>query len=59
MKFKILDLFCGAGGFSAGLHLADGFETAVGLDFAQSAVKTFAHNFPSATSSAETFSTKK
>ncbi len=49
MKFKILDLFCGAGGFSAGLHLADGFETAVGLDFDQSAVKTFAHNFPSAT----------
>ena len=31
MKFKILDLFCGAGGFSAGLDMVDNFTTEVGL----------------------------
>ena len=33
MKFKVLDLFCGAGGFSCGLDSLDEFETVIGVDF--------------------------
>ena len=32
MKFKILDLFCGAGGLSYGMHKNPHFETVVALD---------------------------
>lgn len=32
MKFKILDLFCGAGGLSYGMHKNPHFETIVALD---------------------------
>ena len=46
MKFKILDLFCGAGGFSCGLDSHDEFETVIGVDFNKSALETFKHNFP-------------
>lgn len=49
MNFKILDLFCGAGGFSAGLDMLDNFSTEVGLDFDKNAIETFSHNFPNAT----------
>lgn len=49
MKFKILDLFCGAGGFSAGLELIDNFSTVVGIDFDKYAIETFSKNFPNAT----------
>lgn len=49
MEFRILDLFCGAGGFSAGLESVDGFSTAVGLDFDKYAIETFKKNFPDAT----------
>ena len=48
MKFKVLDLFCGAGGFSAGLDKLDNFETKVGLDFDKYAIETFRNNFKDA-----------
>lgn len=44
MKFKVLDLFCGAGGFSCGLDSLDEFETVLGVDFNQPALDTFEHN---------------
>lgn len=46
--FKILDLFCGAGGFSSGLDSVDGFETIIGLDFDKYAIETFSKNFKNA-----------
>lgn len=48
MEFKVLDLFCGAGGFSAGLDKIDRFETKVGLDFDKYAIETFSKNFKNA-----------
>lgn len=48
MDFKILDLFCGAGGFSHGLDKVEGFRTVLGLDFDISAIRTFSKNFPDA-----------
>ena len=48
MKFNILDLFCGAGGFSAGLDKLENFETKVGLDFDKYAIETFGKNFNNA-----------
>lgn len=44
--FRVLDLFCGAGGFSYGLHLNKHFATEVALDFNQAATTTFSNNFP-------------
>jgi DNA-cytosine methyltransferase len=48
-KFRVLDLFCGAGGFSCGLDLVDGFSTEVALDFEPKAINTFQKNFPNTT----------
>ena len=48
MEFRILDLFCGAGGFSAGLEMIGNFSTKIGLDIDQYAIETFAKNFPNA-----------
>jgi len=48
MKFNILDLFCGAGGFSSGLDKLENFETKVGLDFDKYAIETFSKNFKNA-----------
>lgn len=48
MEFKILDLFCGAGGFSSGLDQLDNFETVVALDFDKYAIDTFSKNFKNA-----------
>ena len=39
-KFKILDLFCGAGGFSHGMHKNTNFETLVAVDFNSYATET-------------------
>lgn len=39
-----IDLFCGAGGLSAGF-LQEGYEIALGIDFDEAAVETFAANF--------------
>lgn len=48
MEFKILDLFCGAGGFSSGLDMLDNFTTVIGLDFDKYAIETFSKNFSKA-----------
>ncbi len=50
MEFRVLDLFCGAGGFSAGLEQVKNFSTQIGLDFDKYAIETFARNFPNAVS---------
>lgn len=46
-EFKILDLFCGAGGFSYGMHQNKHFHTVVALDFDEEAANTFKKNMPS------------
>lgn len=46
MKFRILDLFCGAGGFSYGMHKNQNFTTMVALDFDERAAETFKKNMP-------------
>ncbi len=43
-KFKILDLFCGAGGFSNGLEQNKNFQTLMAVDFNENALKTFKYN---------------
>ncbi|MGF7017744.1 DNA-cytosine methyltransferase [Lachnospiraceae bacterium PF1-21] len=47
-QFVILDLFCGAGGFSFGMHENSHFKTAVALDFDEEAANTFKKNMPEA-----------
>ena len=47
-SFKILDLFCGAGGFSYGMHKNNHFTTVVASDFNEKAADTFAFNMPEA-----------
>ena len=44
MKFKILDLFCGAGGFSCGLDSLSDFKTVIGVDFDKNVLTTFEKN---------------
>lgn len=46
--FRILDLFCGAGGLSYGLEENCHFETEVALDNDEKAMVTFKNNFPQA-----------
>lgn len=46
--FRILDLFCGAGGFSYGMEKNPHFHTVVALDFNESALDTFSRNMPDA-----------
>ena len=45
-EFKILDLFCGAGGLSWGMHKNPCFRTVVALDFDEKAAETFRLNMP-------------
>lgn len=45
-KFRVLDLFCGAGGLSWGFHMNPHFKTAVALDFDERAASTFKKNMP-------------
>lgn len=45
-EFRILDLFCGAGGFSYGMHKNQHFMTVVALDFNVQAADTFKRNMP-------------
>lgn len=45
-EFRILDLFCGAGGFSYGMHRNSHFKTAVAVDFNEEAANTFRMNMP-------------
>lgn len=49
MEFRVLDLFCGAGGFSSGLEQTGHFTTVIGLDFDKDAITTFSKNFSNAT----------
>ena len=44
MEFKILDLFCGAGGFSNGIDKLNNFNTLIGVDYDKNAVHTFKQN---------------
>lgn len=44
MKFKILDLFCGAGGLSCGIDSIENFETLIGVDFDKNVLETFNKN---------------
>lgn len=46
-QLSVLDLFCGAGGFSEGFRQA-GFRIVVGVDNDSEALATFAENFPEA-----------
>lgn len=48
MEYKVLDLFCGAGGFSSGLEQTGYFKTLIGLDFDENIIGTFQRNFPNA-----------
>jgi len=43
-NLTVLDLFCGAGGFSEGFRQL-GFQIQYGIDFYQPAISTFNHNF--------------
>ena len=45
-EFNILDLFCGAGGFSYGMHKNSHFKTVVAIDFNEKAADTFKKNMP-------------
>lgn len=47
-EFRVLDLFCGAGGLSWGLHKNSNFKTVVALDFDEKAANTFKKNMPDA-----------
>lgn len=44
--FKVLDLFCGAGGLSWGMDKNPFFKTVVALDFDEKAAETFRRNMP-------------
>ena len=46
MKFRILDLFCGAGGMSYGMHQNPHFETLVALDVNEKLAITLKNNMP-------------
>lgn len=45
-EFRILDLFCGAGGMSYGMEQLPMFKTVVALDYNEKALETFKHNMP-------------
>lgn len=46
-EFRVLDLFCGAGGLSWGIDKNPNFRTVVALDFDEKAAYTFKKNMPS------------
>lgn len=45
-QFRILDLFCGAGGMSNGMHKNPHFETVVALDIDEKLSQTLRNNMP-------------
>lgn len=49
MKYKFIDLFCGAGGFAKGFDMA-GFQCIGGIDNVQAAIDTHSYNFPTSKS---------
>ena len=48
MALNVIDLFSGCGGLSAGLEQV-GFKVVAGVDFDESALRTFKHNHPGST----------
>lgn len=46
-RMKVIDLFCGCGGFSKGFEQA-GFDICLGIDVWQDAIRTYKANFPNA-----------
>ncbi len=48
MDFRVLDLFCGAGGLSVGLDQVKGIKTVIGVDHEKYAIETFNKNFKNA-----------
>lgn len=46
-RLTMMDLFCGAGGFAVGCSWA-GFESVLGIDHFEPAMRTWAHNHPHA-----------
>ncbi len=46
-KLTMIDLFCGAGGFAVGCSWA-GFESVLGIDHFEPAIKTWSYNHPNA-----------
>jgi DNA (cytosine-5)-methyltransferase 1 len=45
-KYKMVDLFCGAGGMSLGFEQTKKFEVALAIDHWKPAIDTFKHNHP-------------
>lgn len=45
MRYKIIDLFAGAGGLTTGFHMA-GFESLCAVDVNSKALATYKHNYP-------------
>lgn len=45
-EFRVLDLFCGAGGLSWGMDMNPLFKTVVALDYDEKAAETFKKNMP-------------
>jgi DNA (cytosine-5)-methyltransferase 1 len=52
-RLKVLDLFCGAGGFSYGLEMTGAFAVTAGIDLLPDRMKTFAANHDYAVSLAQ------
>lgn len=48
MEFRVLDLFCGAGGFSCGLDSLAEFKTVIGVDIDENVLVTFEKNIKGA-----------
>jgi DNA (cytosine-5)-methyltransferase 1 len=47
MKYKLIDLFSGAGGLTTGFHLA-GFESVCAIEIDKKALATYEYNYPNA-----------
>jgi DNA (cytosine-5)-methyltransferase 1 len=43
-RLKIIDLFCGTGGFSAGFETTGEFEISAGIDLLEDRLRTFKAN---------------
>ncbi|MEM4619821.1 MAG: DNA cytosine methyltransferase, partial [Desulfurococcaceae archaeon] len=47
-KYTLIDLFCGAGGFSKGFQLTQRYSILLGVDNFKPAASTYKTNFPQA-----------
>ena len=47
-RLRVLDLFCGSGGFSFGLETSEAFTTTAGIDLLSDRARTYSANHPSA-----------